>query len=288
MHKIQKVISYICLCIFSSSALAGQIIVDENTVSFENIEEFYCSTSLGSIGVLSADDKKVYHSTHGNFSIASFTPQLRFYINTVEDSAICKNPLSNNTEINVRTGFVFSQAFNYLDCDDVKLECGTKPTREVAQIILKGEWRAPLRVPKINKRVNFGSTEYSKWSRLVDIQNLAHGSLGNYYNNNVIKEYGSKARFHGEVFSSGVFRQEPIITSSETFTRWWIPADCKVDEKSHCSHTVLLFRATTSKDTKISSPTDFSISPWFTKELVITSWSPFTQQDHILRLTLKK
>ncbi|MGJ8529387.1 hypothetical protein [Maritalea sp.] len=273
---------------FSLPAAANQVNSGEGISTFNDKNEFFCSTPFGAIGVHSTDDKKVYYASGGNLNVNSFTPRLRFYVNTVEDDVACKQSLADSRKRpDQRLGFIFAQAFNYLDCTATELDCGTDSEREVAQVILRGDWRSPKGIPTIRKVVNFGPNQSSDWVSLLSAQGFPFETLHHYYENSVVKSLGFRSRFHGEIVDNGILEWGPITSSAETFTRWWVPADCKVNESTHCSHTVFLMRVTTSNTELVSSPTDFTISPWFTRKLLVTSWSPFNYEDNILRINLK-
>jgi|GEM_PF-6471210 len=248
----------------------------------------FCGTPFGSLGVWSRKDRKLYYSETGRISVTYFAPRLDFFVNTVEDEAIFKESSSDeHSEAEPHLGFVFSQVFNYLDCTSPELSCGLNSIREVAQVRLQGAWRNARGTPPLRRDVVFGPNQQEDWQSLLTIFESPYETLLDYYKDAAVSEFGYRARIHGEVSPVGWFASEAVATSAETFTRWWVPADCLVTETEHCSHTALSFRVTTSTDDKVVSPTKFNVSPWFTKKIVVWSWTPFNYEDNLLVVTQK-
>ncbi|MEP3632210.1 MAG: hypothetical protein ABJQ23_09855 [Shimia thalassica] len=286
---MRNLLSHIfCALMFACpiQANASQVDAGPAVEVFETLEGFYCGTRFGSIGINSSEDRKIYHSNDGNLSVNSFVPRLRFYINTVEDSSNCKEQ-DDASSATSRLGFVFSQVFNYLDCGAPEIGCGSNATREVAQVMLRGSWKTPPNIKTLRRNLTFGANHTNDWATLLSLQNSPFENLNEYYRHPQVEQFGYRGRFHGDVVRYGVFATAPIASSAETFTRWWVPADCAVSNQVHCSHVVFLMRAATSLNGHVESPTDFAVSPWFTRKLLVSSWTSFENEDNILRITLK-
>ena len=287
MFELTKKISFsLLLFLVPPKALANQVITTEDITVFEDIQNFYCNTPLGVIGVKSRKDNRFYYSESGRISVNSFAPRLDFIVNTVEDKARCRqfNNLDSDTA-EPRLGFIFSQVFNYLDCSSLELSCGSHSVREVGQIRLKGSWRNAKGTPRLRKTADFGPHQQKDLNALLAVFNNPYESLLDYYKDPQVKKLGYRARVHGVVVDDGFWASEAVSSSAETFTRWWVPADCEVSETEHCSHTAFLFKVKTNVDGRVKSPARLNVSPWFTKKLVVWSWSPFNFEDNLLIVT---